>query len=239
MIWLWAGLALAAEPTAGRFVEARGPGEQLDVYDVSETHVAVRLVSWADFYVDCGYAGMKHPNAQVELALWDLAAGTRTTWLVYEGARRQEQCTPRATSEARLEEAKAAFAAAGLDITKKPAPDLVGAAFDIPRGDAAVRLEVRAEHFMGEGLSEEAWADQFGGAAIGYLVYDIMLDGQKALGFRESFGAAMGARLNARAAQAWIFDDHVVVMTDMEWVDEDGKGALRRLGFVRVPLPSR
>jgi hypothetical protein len=55
MFWMLA-LATASVPGIG----ATGPGEQLDIYDVTEKHVAVRMVSWADHHVDSGYAGMEH-----------------------------------------------------------------------------------------------------------------------------------------------------------------------------------
>ena len=72
---------------------------------------------------NCNYAGMEDtPDAGVTLALFDLNKGTAEQFVVYAVALKPADCTPHAQSTQRLAAAKAAFTAAGLDISKKPAP---------------------------------------------------------------------------------------------------------------------
>jgi len=65
--------------------------------------------------VDCGYAGHEGFGG-VALQLYQ-ADERRKTWVIYDWASKPEDCTPHDTSVARLAEAKAAIAAAGIDLS--------------------------------------------------------------------------------------------------------------------------
>lgn len=73
--------------------------------------------------VACGYAGMDTwPRSGVTLALVKLGEDRTETFDIYPMATSPEDCASHETSTATLNRAKAAFAASGLDISKKPAP---------------------------------------------------------------------------------------------------------------------
>ena len=73
--------------------------------------------------VACGYAGMDaYPRSGVTLALVKLGEDSTETFDIYPMATSPEGCASHEASTATLNRAKAAFEAAGLDISKKPAP---------------------------------------------------------------------------------------------------------------------
>jgi len=87
--------------------------------------------------VDCGYSGMEqHPTSGVQLALMALATGAVQHFDVYEtatteagmpewmGPPEMDECTPEKTAAERLAQAKKAFEEAGLDINRRPEPDV-------------------------------------------------------------------------------------------------------------------
>lgn len=79
--------------------------------------------------ISCGYAGMKKGGTSgVTLLLWDLESGKQVAeYVVYAVATKKAECTPRAESTRQLDEAKKAFAAAGLDLAAPPAKGEVSA----------------------------------------------------------------------------------------------------------------
>lgn len=64
----------------------------------------------------------KGSTSGVTLLLWSFETNAAVgTFVVYGVARSRSECTPRAESASQLAAAKKAFAAAGLDLTKRPA----------------------------------------------------------------------------------------------------------------------
>lgn len=101
--------------------------------------------------VACAYAGMQDPHAGVTLALIDLGSGTTRSFEIYPLVDAQEKCATQATSEKTLAEAKAAFAQAGLDITRTP--DAL-----TPAKDGSFTFQVD-----GEAVKVEPWSFSVGG----------------------------------------------------------------------------
>jgi hypothetical protein len=124
-----AGPAMAAAPPP--FV-GDGINDSFTVLDVSPSKGwAIFKVVSHDMYggdgpsetIDCHYPGMgATPRSGVTITTWNLATNANTAFEVYAAAHEPAQCSATATNEKNLADAKAAAAAVGLDVTKKPAP---------------------------------------------------------------------------------------------------------------------
>lgn len=68
---------------------------------------------------DCSYPGL-HAGEGVVLGLQDLRSGEEETWTVYAAVDEEEPCTTEGEATKRLDAAKAAFVAHGLDVTRFP-----------------------------------------------------------------------------------------------------------------------
>ena len=132
--------ALLLLPVLTLASEARAGGEPCRYADTEEVigaaadgeHYALRKVAYigeeAEGYYEevrdrCSYPAIKGKRPQkVELSLCSVQQGCKDSWTVYAMAEHKKQCTPADAAKRALAEAKAAFAAKGIDLKNKPVP---------------------------------------------------------------------------------------------------------------------
>jgi len=225
-----------ATPTAAQLTSSEDA--ELTVLDVNEGAVAVKLVGRAEWYRACDYAGMNGEKVDVKLALFDLEAHHATVWRIYEGTQSPGTCTPHATSERRLAEAKAAFVAAGLDLSALPPPDAVGTSLTVQHGEVPVTLEARSRQRPG-GVVDGRFDEELAGVS---MEYEVWMDGVAVHRDYAYTLGAMGHRVMGRGMAAWVRGDHVVLRLDRGHTsvspdDADEPPWRGTWTFTRVKLP--
>ena len=140
MLSCCAALLLAAQPSVAQPVNQDAPlmgAAQVDAFvvlDINGTHAALRVLETGieeaagemclTKPVACRYPGLPKPTSGVSLYLLELASQKLTSFDVnptaFKGCGERRRCLSHAKAKRRLKRAKAAFAKAGLDITKKP-----------------------------------------------------------------------------------------------------------------------
>ena len=140
MLSCCAALLLAAQPSVAQPVNQDAPlmgaaqVDELVVLDINGSHAALRLLETgvdevasemcSTKPVACRYPGLPKPTSGVTLYLLEFATQKLTPFLVnptaFEGCGARRRCLSHAKAKRRLKRAKAAFARAGLDITKMP-----------------------------------------------------------------------------------------------------------------------
>ncbi len=230
--------ALGPPPEAtpiARHVDALAADADLVTLDVSETAVAIKIVSRADWFTKCSYVGMDAtPQVDVRLALFDLVTNKSTVWVIYEGTQPPGSCTPFADSEKRLEEAKAAFAAAGLNIDNKPEPDARGEAFTLQHSSKSTPFQATWRQIEGD-IRDGAFNPQGAGVT---LEYEIRMDGDVVHRSYEWKMGAMGVRISGRPPWAYLRGDHAVLMVNKAHTQLGEPGETGAWSFTRVRLPT-
>jgi hypothetical protein len=212
-----------------------GVVEKLEVLDVNTTHGALKVVfhergdeEYEQEPAECAYAGMKNPTSGVTLALVELATGKMETWKVYETAWNEEDCTSHEVSAERLNAAKAAMHAAGLDETRKPAGEPLtdgGAIIGRPWGTVAFTTTVEKATNPDQALYKEAFGDE-DNPMEGVVQATISANGNPLYKSRYGYALMMAGSATARFKELHrVGDQQVVFLEELETFS--GRGGTR------------
>ena len=191
--------------------------DELSVLDINSTFAAVKLVYHNEgdemlrLPKNCNYSGMqKTPTSGVSLYLVDLQKGNVEEFEVYKFTFDNEKCSTPEESDANLQKAKDAFQKAGLDITRKPTPDVTATDKSIAWGPRPLNIRTSVKN-NDEEMTGYATGELLSGSDVVYRT-------------KRSFSLAMAGFGKVSFQEGYVTPAGLVVLEKMYSFRADGSG---------------